>query len=68
MPRKLVWIENQNFQGFSCSECDWKFKPSGALVGESLDEMKQKYEVQRDKEFAAHVCVKRPRAARPKAE
>jgi len=44
------------------------FKPSGALVLESLDEMKQKYEAQRDKEFAAHVCVKHPRAARPKTE
>ena len=68
MPRKLVWIENKNFQGFGCSECNWMFKPSDALVGESLDEMKQKYEAQRDKEFAAHVCVKHPRAARPKTE
>jgi hypothetical protein len=57
MARKLVWIENQNFQGFGCSQCDWVFKPSGVLVGESLDKMKQDYEVQRDKEFAAHVCV-----------
>jgi hypothetical protein len=68
MPRKLVWIENQSFHGFSCSECNWMFKPSGALVGESLDDMKQKYEAQRDKEFAAHVCVKHPRAARPRTE
>jgi hypothetical protein len=68
MPRKLVWIENQNFQGFRCSECNWKFKPAGTLVGESLDEMKQKYEAQRDKEFSAHVCVKHARAARPKIE
>jgi hypothetical protein len=62
MSRKLVWIENQNFQGFGCAECNWVFKPSGVLVGESLDKMKQKYEAQRDKEFAAHVCVKHPRA------
>jgi len=26
MPRKLVWIENQNLQGFGCSECTWVFK------------------------------------------
>jgi hypothetical protein len=58
MPRKLVWIENQNLQGFGCSECNWVFQTSGALLVESLDEMKQKYEAQRDKEFAAHVCVK----------
>jgi len=68
MPRKLVWIENENLAGFGCSECNWLFKPSGAPVYESLDEMKQKYEGQRDKEFAAHVCVKHPRARRPKTE
>jgi len=68
MPRKLVWIENQNFQGFGCSECNWMFKPASALVGGSLDEMKQRYEAQRDKEFAAHVCVKHLRGARPKTE
>src|SRR4029077_9723585 len=68
MPRKLVWIDKQNLQGFGCSECNWMFKPSGAIVLESLEEMKQKYEAQRDKEFAAHVCVKHPRAARPKTE
>ena len=32
------------------------------------DDMKQKYEGQRDKEFAAHVCVKHPRATRPRTE
>jgi hypothetical protein len=68
MPRKLVWIENQNFLGFGCSECNWMFKPVSALVGGSLDKMKQSYEAQRDKEFAAHVCVKHPRGARPKTE
>jgi hypothetical protein len=68
MPRELVWIENQNFQGFGCCQYDWVFKPSGALVGETLGEMKQKYEAQRDKEFAGHICAKRPRAASPKPE
>jgi hypothetical protein len=68
MPRKLVWIESQTFEGFGCSECNWVFESPGALVGKSLDDVKQKYEVQRDKEFAAHVCVKPPRALRPKTE
>src|SRR5467141_86443 len=66
MPGKLVWNEKQNFQGFGCSECNWMFQPSSALLDESLDRMKEKYEAQRDKEFAAHVCVKRPGAARPR--
>jgi len=68
MPRNLIWIESQTFEGFGCSECNWAFEPPGALVGKSLDAVKQKYEVQRDKEFAAHVCVKPPRASRPKTE
>ena len=68
MPRKLVWVEGQNLQGFGCSECNWVFKPSGAPLDESLDEMKQKFEAQRGKEFAAHVCAERPGAARPKTE
>jgi hypothetical protein len=68
MPRKLVWIARWGFEGFGCSECNWVFKTSGAFGGESLDEMKQKYEAQRDKEFAAHVCAKHPRAMSPKTE
>jgi hypothetical protein len=68
MRRKLVWIENLNFEGFGCSECNWVFRPLDAVVGKSLDEMKQRYEAQRDKEFAAHICAEHPRATRPKSE
>jgi hypothetical protein len=68
MPRKLVWLENQNLQGFDCSECNWVFKPSGIPVGETLEEMKRLYEAQRDKEFTTHVCVKHLRTASPKAK
>jgi hypothetical protein len=63
MPRKLELIKSQNFQGFGCSECNWKFNPSGVLAGDSLDEMKRKYEAERDKEFAAHTCVKHTSSA-----
>jgi hypothetical protein len=65
MPRKVEWIESQNFHGFGCSEWNWKSSPSGPLTGDSLDEMKRKYEAQRDKEFAAHVCVKRSHSREP---
>jgi hypothetical protein len=68
MPRQQIWIENPTFQGFGCSGCNWLFKPVGAVVGETLDEMKRKYETQRDKEFAAHVCVNRGRVTGPKIE
>lgn len=62
--RKLDWVKRQNFQGWVCSECAWAFRPSGPLVGESIDEMKTHYEQQRDKEFASHVCAEYPKAAR----
>jgi hypothetical protein len=68
MPRNLVWIEKQSFQGFGCSECNWVFKPSGTLIRESLDEMKHKYEARREKDFTAHVCAKHPRTTSPKIE
>jgi hypothetical protein len=42
------------------------FKPTGVLVGESLDKMKEDYETQLEKEFLAHVCVKHPKPSDPK--
>jgi hypothetical protein len=66
MPRRLEWIKSQTFQGFGCSECAWKFNPTGPLAGDSIAEMKRKYEAERDKEFAAHVCQKYPSAKGPK--
>ena len=57
MSRKLVWIELKSFRGFSCSECGWRFKPSGAPEGKSFDEMMRNFELQRDKEFKSHVCA-----------
>lgn len=54
------------FPAISTGECSWKFKPSGVVAGDSLDEMVNEYETQRDKEFAAHTCVKHPRPKVPK--
>jgi hypothetical protein len=60
MHRQLVWIDEQRFQGWGCSECEWVFNPLGSPVGDSLDEMKKNYERRRDKDFAAHVCTEHP--------
>jgi len=57
MRRRLVWVERPNFQGWGCTECAWVFKPSGTLTGKSLDEMKENYEQQREKEFKSHLCT-----------
>jgi hypothetical protein len=61
MRRKLVWVGEERFRGFGCSECGWRFQPSGAPSGESLVEMKRSFESQRDDEFAAHVCAAHPK-------
>jgi hypothetical protein len=62
MSRNLVWIEKQRFRGFGCSECDWRFKSPSALSGGSFEEMMRNFELQRDEEFASHVCADHPRA------
>jgi len=61
MNRKLVWIEQERFRGFGCSDCAWVFKSSGAPAGKSFDEMMQNFELQRDREFTLHVCAGHPR-------
>jgi hypothetical protein len=68
MRRKLVWIEEQSFYGWGCSECSWVFNPSGSPTGKSLDEMKENYERQRDRDFATHVCTEHPRAKSTKVK
>jgi len=68
MSRKLVWIEQQRFRGFGCSECAWRFKPFGAPTGTSFDEMMRNFELQRDKEFTSHVCPDHPRAKSTNSE
>jgi hypothetical protein len=61
MRRKLVWVKAQSFEGWACSECVWAFKPSGPVIGHSIEEMKMHYERQRDRDFASHVCAEHPR-------
>jgi hypothetical protein len=57
MPSRLVWIDEQRFRGFGCSECSWRFEPTGAPTGTSFDEMMRNFELQRDKEFTSHLCA-----------
>lgn len=64
MRRKLVWTERPNFQGWACAECAWVFNASWPLIGTTIDEMKTKFEEERDKEFAIHVCVEHPRGTK----
>jgi hypothetical protein len=68
MSRKLVWIEQKRFRGFGCPECNWRFVPTGAPIGPSFDEMMHNFELQRDKEFALHVCADHPRGKSANSE
>jgi hypothetical protein len=57
MSRTLIWVEEQHFLGFGCSECGWRFNPSNAPTGTSFDEMMRHFELERDREFSSHVCA-----------
>jgi hypothetical protein len=59
--RQMVYISTERAKTWGCSECAWTFNPSGAPRGNSLEEMKQNYEHQRDKEYALHVCTEHAR-------
>jgi hypothetical protein len=62
MRRRLRWIDERRFLGWGCSACAWVFNSSGPPTGESVEEMTQNYERQRDQAFALHVCAEHPRA------
>jgi len=61
MQPELVWVQTKDFMGWSCSECVWKFKPSGIPAGNTLAEIKLNFERERDKEFESHACAKHPK-------
>ena len=60
---ELVWVEEQRSTGWACSGCAWQFNPSTFPAGNTLGEIKQNYEWQRDKDFESHVGVEHPKEA-----
>jgi hypothetical protein len=68
MRRELVWIETSNFQGWTCSQCVWVFRTSDAPTGNTIEEMKQNFELHRDQDFALHSCQEhaKPNGLKPK--
>jgi len=60
MTRDLIWVEEQRFRGFACSECSWRFECAAAPAGRPFDETMRNFALQRDKEFASHVCAHQP--------
>jgi rubredoxin len=62
--RQMIWIKTTRMETWACSACSWTFSPSGPPLGRDLEEMKQNFERQRDKEYASHVCAVHPRPSR----
>ena len=65
MHQEMVWVERGSFVGWACSQCAWEFTPSKIPTGNTIAEIKQNYERERDKEFASHVCAKHPMVQKP---
>lgn len=61
--RQMVWTKTARMEAWTCVACAWAFQPFGPPVGKSLEEMMLNYELQRDAEYAAHVCAMCPRTA-----
>ena len=59
-PPELVWVQRKLFTGWACSQCAWQFSLSVIPAANTLAEIKELYERERDKEFASHVCAKYP--------
>jgi hypothetical protein len=63
MPPKLTWTEKPGFTGWGCSECAWLFQPPLAPAGKSTEEvLRMIEELQRNREFASHVCTHYPKS------
>jgi len=61
LAREMVWVEREQFHGWACSACTWVFRGCERLGDTSIEEMKRRYEAERDKAFTSHVCVAHPR-------
>lgn len=68
MRRELEWVKISDFQGWACSQCGWLFDPSDAIDGNTIEEMKQNYERERDRAFASHFCQEHPKLKKPEAK
>ena len=59
--RKMIWVQSIHDELWSCSECAWAFAPSSPPRGNTLSEIMENFERQRDKQFASHVCAEHPK-------
>jgi hypothetical protein len=60
MARDLVQLEEQGVTAWGRSHCGWSYRPLGAPIGPSLDEMKRNFLLKRDAVFTSHICGEHP--------
>jgi hypothetical protein len=53
-PRTIVWVAEPSFQGWTCSECDWKYAVPTLLT---TAEAKTAYDRLSVGKFREHVCA-----------
>ena len=61
MGRFLTWLADQNFQGWSCSQCDWNY-PVPSLLSDL--EAKKAYDRLAAAKFEEHDCAQHPKQMR----
>jgi len=59
--RTMVWTKTPQMEAWTCFACSWAFQPFGPPRGNSMQEMMTNYELQRDQEYASHVCAQCPK-------
>ena len=59
--RRMVWFKSEKTRGWVCSDCAWAFDDTGPPQGNSIKEMAENFERERDREFASHLCAKYPK-------
>ena len=57
-PRTIVWVADHNFQGWTCSQCDWNY-PVPTLL--STAEAKTAYDRLAVSKFREHACEDHPK-------
>jgi hypothetical protein len=58
----MIWIEKPGLAGWGCSQCAWVFQAPDVPAGKSLEEILRLIELQRDREFASHICAYHPQS------
>jgi hypothetical protein len=54
-------IKDKRDYSWRCSNCAWRFKAPETISGDTMEEMKDHFELHLAQSFAAHVCSDYPK-------